>query len=61
MISENPCKWHHVPIKDCMSCNPRSIYNIASYDDDNVLDNDEGWEDLDWTGYETKKDKIIPS
>lgn len=60
--SENPCKWHHVPIKDCMSCNPKSIYNISSYDDeDNLMDGDEGWGDLEWTGYETKRDKIIPS
>lgn len=27
-MSDNPCKWHEIPIKDCLSCNntPSNIF-----------------------------------
>ena len=27
-MSDNPCKWHEIPIKDCLTCNntPSNVY-----------------------------------
>lgn len=39
---ENPCKWHEVPVKDCLSCNPTpsNAYYIRSKPTDGELYNE---------------------